>query len=377
MLGGRADRLLGLSATPFQLGPDELIQVLKLYSCLSLPPERIAFLERSVAVLDNDLQVAGEAGHRLHSAWADVASGDINDLVAAWNYHRLGHGLQDGLPPRLDHALKEITAVQTAHKRLTHSLRPFLIRHRRNVSNRTWWVGREASVTATHPSATGTTLRWRPGIDIQGDAELVHYLMMRAVQENKEGRGATSLGADLGGSYKFFREGELRRMLPGRNLAAQQYLSLVDRATAEEVGREHPKVALTADRAFREWVTGEKTLVFCFNVDTTEEVRKAIERRIEAHQVIVLCRAFSCPQDQFDSKLRNFQNRLYDYRQTLFLLFQDHPLADKDGHVPITLALNATDLDRLASLLAAAGPPRDRSRFDRRRDVSGCGTSTH
>src|SRR5690606_1055443 len=36
MLGGRIERMLGLSATPFQLGPDELISILELRQCLRL-----------------------------------------------------------------------------------------------------------------------------------------------------------------------------------------------------------------------------------------------------------------------------------------------------------------------------------------------------
>ena len=96
---------------------------------------------------------------------------------------------------------------------------------------------------------------------MSGDAELVHYLMMRAVQEDKEGRGSTSLGADLGGSYAFFRQGELGRMLPGRNEEAGRYLNLVKRAVTGD-RHEHPKVAVTAERAFRAWRMGDKTLVF-------------------------------------------------------------------------------------------------------------------
>ena len=84
---------------------------------------------------------------------------------------------------------------------------------------------------------------------------MVHYLMMRAVQEQKDGRGTTSLGADLGGSYEFFRDGELQRMRPGRNEEARRYLSLVERVISED-SHEHPKVAVTADRAFRAWRKG-------------------------------------------------------------------------------------------------------------------------
>ena len=71
-LGLRIDRLLGLSATPFQLGPHELIHVLDLRRCIGLSTERAAFLDDRVGVLRADLQQAGETGKTLQRAWTEV-----------------------------------------------------------------------------------------------------------------------------------------------------------------------------------------------------------------------------------------------------------------------------------------------------------------
>ncbi len=364
-LGLRIDRLLGLSATPFQLGPPELIAVLKLRRCIALSKGRTEFLDKQVASLDADLRAAGSAGDSLRAAWAEVAPSDLDDLESAWQ--RNGDPERAaGLPPRLQRAVDDALSVRDAHARLELSLRPFLLRHRRDVSHRAWWVGREAAPEADAPSARGSALKWRPGLDVNGDAELVHYLMMRAVQEQKDGRGSTSLGADLGGSYAFFREGDLRRMLPGRSPEAARYLQLVQQAVSGE-SHEHPKVAVTAERAFRAWLRGDKTLVFCFNIATVAAVRTAVKQRIDAHSTEVLTAAFKCRPEKLELRLKNFQKRLYDHRQTVFLLFQDHPLAGSRGRVPRTLALQKRDIHEIAARLALGGPPRVRSRFDRRR----------
>ncbi len=366
MLGLRIDRLLGLSATPFQLGPHELIQILGLRRCVGLLGDRATFLDDRVGVLGADLSQAAEAGELLRSAWAEVHERDLNDLEQAWAA-RGERERQDGLPPRLQRAFEGLIDVRDAHVRLAMSLKPFLIRHRRDVSHRVWRVGREADPNLVSPGARGSTLRWRPGLDVSGDAELVHYLMMRAVQEQKEGHGSTSLGADLGGSYAFFREGELRRMLPGRNEEASRYLKYVERVVADD-SHEHPKVAVTAERAFQAWLNGDKTLVFCFNIATVDAVQGAVKRRIDGYNAAVLTSAFECTRDKLDLRLKNFQKRLYNYRQSVFLLFQDHPLAGPKGRVPHRLALRARDLAEVAARLARGGPPRDRSRrFDRRR----------
>ena len=362
-LGRRTDRLLGLSATPFQLGPRELIQVLDLRSCIRLSAERASFLKDRVDAVRADLQQAEEAGKALRRAWADVGERDLEDIKEAWT----ASARSDGLPPRMRRSLRALGDVRDAHGRLGRSLRPFLLRHRRDVSHRSWWVGREADPRSPAAAARGNTLRWGPGLDVGGDAELVHYLMMRAVQEQKDGRGSTSLGADLGGSYAFFREGELGRMLRGCNPEAGRYLDLVERAVTETT-HEHPKVAVTAERAFRAWLRGDKTLIFCFNIATVRAVQDAVHSRIDAHCNEVLTAAFECTKDKLEARLKNFQKRLYHYRQSVFLLFQDHPLAGPRGRVRRSLALRKRDVAEIATRLASGGPPRDRSRrFDRRR----------
>ena len=366
-LGLRMDRLLGLSATPFQLGPHELIRVLELWRCIDLSMERANFLNDSVRVLDANLQAAGAAGESLRGAWAEVDERDLNDLKRAWPANG-EDALLDGLPPRLKRAFGALMKVRKAHARLGGSLKPFLLRHRRDVSHRAWWVGREADPRSIELGTRGSTLRWSPGLDVSGDAELIHYLMMRAVQEQKDGRGSTSLGADLGGSYAFFRKGELSRMLPGRNEEASRYLGLVKRAVKGKNSHEHPKVAVTAERAFQAWLKGDKTLIFCFNIATVKAVQAAVNSRIDAYNSDVLTAAFKCAEGELKPRIENFQKRLYNYRQSVFLLFQDHPFAGPKGRVPRKLALRRRDVAGVAARLALGGPPRDRSRrFDRRR----------
>lgn len=381
-LGHRVDRLLGLSATPFQLGPHELIRVLELRQCLSLSQARARLLDHEVARLRGDLELAQGAGDKLRSAWAEVAPGDCDDLVRAWETN----GGLEGLPPRLRRAIEAASEVREANQRLARGLRPFISRHRRDVSHRAWWVGREAAPggtvgesVAAGGAAPASALRWRPGLDVSGEAELVHYVTMRAVQSHRERPGSpapgdeasrvvSSLGADLGGSYGFFRESTLQALqkVPGQSEEAGRYLDWLERASSG-MSHEHPKVAVTAERAFRAWLDGEKTLIFCFNLRTVAEVQEAVNRRVERHITEVLERAFQCRASAVKQRLENLQRRLYDHHQSVFLLFQDHPLAGSDGRVPAALALGRDELGAVAERLALrGGPPQERSRFSRR-----------
>ena len=364
-VGLRMDRLLGLSATPFQLGPHELIQVLGLRRSIGLSDKRTEFLNECVSALDDDLRAAEAAGNSLRRKWTDIREDDLGFLEQAWR-EMSNEGPPDGVPPRMQQALRALMSVSEAHQSLSRSLKPFLIRHTRDESHRAWWVGCEANPKWTGAGVRGSAFHWKPGLDVTGDAEIVHYLMMRAVQEQKGGRGTTSLGADLGGSYEFFRDGELQRMSSGRNEEASRYLSLVERAIKED-SHEHPKVAVTAGRAFRAWCEGDKTLIFCFNIATVGAVQKAVNGRIKAYTSEVLTNAFRCSREELEIRLKNFQKRLYNYRQTVFLLFQDHPFSGPNGRVPQRLALSNRNVAEVAARAALSGPPLDRSRFDRRR----------
>ena len=369
-LGGRIERMLGVSATPFQLGPHELAQVLALRRCLLLDTERANVLEACATQLTSHMDEAQEAGKRLRQAWAEVNHKDLPELRAAWRSHHASKSSNYPLPPHLTIVLDTVKAVESAHGRLTSSLRPFLIRHRRNLSYRRWWVGRYADSSAAQVSMQGSSLQWQPGLDVVGDGELLHYLMMRVTQEQKHGRGAVDLGADLGGSYTFFRENRLRRLQDACLPSARPYLALVDQATRPGLGHEHPKVKVTATRAFDAWLRGDKTLVFCFNPKTVDTIHEAIGQRIADYEAQTLTKAFNCSKQELPKRLENFQKRLYTYRQSVFLLFQDHPLAGMHGHVPANLAMRSVDLENVAETLAASGAPMDRSRFDRRRVIA-------
>jgi hypothetical protein len=363
--GGRIERMLGLSATPFQLDPGELIRLLDLRRCLALDDERVDALGKSVQELQKHLDTAQQAGARLAEAWSEVEPGDIDEILDTWE--RRSSGIPDGRPARIGQALRAAVSVESAHKDLMSSLRPFLVRHRRDTRHRRWRVGCDADAPLHDAERWTRTLAWRPGLDVRGDGELVHYLMMRATQESKQGVGAVSLGADLGGSYGYFREHELKRLRQQNVPSAQPYLDLVDLATRPSSAESHPKVRITVERAFNAWLHGEKTLIFCFNPLTVDTLRDAIARRLRDHEEATLCRAFACSPAEYEKRLENFQKRLYDYHQSLFLLFQDHPLAGRKGRVPKALALTADDLAQVARKLASVEPPKDRSRFDRRR----------
>src|SRR5690606_29996320 len=84
MLGGRVCRLLGLSATPFQLRQDELLSILKLRDMLDLPVARRVTLDNAVEALSGAMKSSREAGDVFRRRWLALRPQDKGTISDSW-----------------------------------------------------------------------------------------------------------------------------------------------------------------------------------------------------------------------------------------------------------------------------------------------------
>src|SRR5262249_54516342 len=110
-MSGRVCRLLGLSATPFQLRHDELLNVLALRSVLSLPADRRAALDQTVATLETSMKAARDSGETFRGRWRALRQSDQDGVAELWKALRETdesdrHALAaQARPPRVAHAI--------------------------------------------------------------------------------------------------------------------------------------------------------------------------------------------------------------------------------------------------------------------------------
>ncbi len=376
LLDGQVSRLLGLSATPFQLRPDELLSVLKLRGVLTLSPEREGALESAASELSDALDKSKKAGDSFRTKWSALRPGDFGAISAQWTAHNQSapnsqlEVFRALRPPRVAHALEAAVELSVSNKSLRGHLRPFVIRHMHPRGYREHFVGRNADRASQH----GTEhFSWAPGMDVGGDEELSHYLMMRAIALSKDEKGLPGLGAELTGSYRHLVETSAvwRRLAEADNLLLREYRRVLDevigkRRDENDPDARHRKVQATVKRVLEGFKKGQKTLVFCVFTKTAETLRDQIQHAIDDFLAEQREKLFGD-----ETALENFRRRFFNRQEPLFSLIQDQPLLGEVPRgegvgIPRALALSEGALTLVATLLYEQGHPPDVEKPDRR-----------
>jgi hypothetical protein len=309
-----------LTATPFQLRPEEMLEILKVSDYMQPCPTQGESLTR-VERLNRFRERTGKpvlANAENHSllfsrAWTRIPSRvPVNLLTDAWHSSALATACDQiqslahrdgvitdhapelskiisnataGCDPDIRQFLKEALYLYAYNADLSRELGKLVIRHRRQTDHRFFLVGAEygqpLSQLASRPD--GHILHAAPGLDIRGEAELPQYLLMRCVSEMKAGKGRSSLGSDLTGCYSTLHasaEGRRVQQSLGESPTARRYLDLLFDLVNKRHDPKHPKIAAVVNEVVTHWRAGEKVLIFCFRINTAERLRDILSDRI-------------------------------------------------------------------------------------------------
>lgn len=370
LLTGRVYRLLGLSATPFQLRQDELMSLLKLRQILHLQPDRQATVDTAIDQLAEAMKSSREGGDLFRRRWRALRHRDATAVLESWQAIASmppadqKHFATQIRPPRIAHAIDAALELELSNQRLQCLLRPFVIRHQHPRGYREHFVGQHADVG----QGSGTLhFSWAPGIEVKGRDELAQYLMMRSVALSKDEKGLPGLGAEMTGSYRHLVETAAvwKKMAKASNPLLREYRALLENMIAlPDADDEHHKVQTTVRRALEFFKRGQKSLVFCVYTKTAETIRDQIQSAIEKYLGEVKRKVFGG-----GTSFENFRRRFFNRREPLYSLIQDHPLLSADGgvrRVPIELQLGEPELRRIAQTLTDHGEPSNHPKPDRR-----------
>jgi superfamily II DNA or RNA helicase len=316
LLGSKFRRMLFLTATPFQLGHHELIQVLRtigsvLWTGERAPAGNVQEFHDKIDKLNDALDKNRLAGRSLDILWGKVNAAMIGDQMVYQWWQQIEDNPQDAFQRRLVEAVQHCLETRGLAEDL---LRPWVIRHNRSTTfpPKDGDSNRPRRITqAGRAMIDGTVNEHEVGLPITDDALLPFLLSARAQGELASRAGARAFFAEgLSSSYEAFHhtrdergkardmddEGKVVQEMEEVQLTEahvpiswyeSQVAALIPSKAADRLDRlRHPKVAATVKHCIDLWLGGEKVLVFCVYRETSralyEHLKEEVERRLIA-----------------------------------------------------------------------------------------------
>jgi len=366
LLWGKFDRMLFLTATPFQLGHHELIRVLRSFAAAKwsgptapagIRPEFFAAMDE----LERRLNENRLAGRRLDRLWGRLArsavardgeQADLAEGATAWWRRLRGGRSDDPVDRELQVAIDECRRTKARAERDAEqpwcSLHPWLIRHNRPVNlpaepdgtavpRRRLRPGRAIAEDDGYVAEAQSVDRPVTGLAIGGEAALPFLLAARAQGELAQGsrKGRAFFAEGLCSSYEAFhhtresrgdardiddqgaeRPVQIQRAVRDQALVpVAWYEEQVERlipskeAPEEELYR-HPKIRAVVGQVVRLWLSGEKVLVFCFYRETAKALRQHIGREVEKAMLALTAQKLGLDRERYADRLRSWFERV-------------------------------------------------------------------
>ena len=301
----RFERMLFLTATPFQLGHGELIEVLSRFQAVdwSTLPTSTDDYASELKDLESKLGAAQAASAHLDKQWGRLGSADQPERDNWW----LPMAASDDAT-RLKQAQRAYVDAEHAMRDAEKALKPWVIRHRKPD---TYQSGKPRRLV--RPGAEIIDDDRHGGIDI-AEGELLPFLLAgraqaafsSALARGRLPRGARSLFADgLCSSFEAYRDtrgghalDDEAEPVDGDRVDAEVtwYLDSISKALPHGTSNaNHPKVSATVNRAVALWEQGNKVVIFCHFRKTGRALRRELSAAVDARLRATAASAFSVP----------------------------------------------------------------------------------
>lgn len=316
------DRMLFLTATPFQLGHQELVRVLERFGDVNwdktcLQPQE-SFKE-NLKALNHCLTESQRTAILLQRCWSRLRPEELSCNVNTdqW-WISLKSKPTHELTTRQRTLLETYENARKWRANAESQLRPWIIRHNKGE----YWPG---STITRRKRLEGATIfsdeNEFGGIEVPPSQLLPFFLAARsAVAPGKD-----LLGEAICSSYEAFRNTRQHRKADRDEYDEQHidlthsswYLSEFDMALEKSSGHVHPKISATVNKAVELWENGEKVLIFAFYRQTCKALRIHISAEIERRIMSLSRRRFAgagkpLSDEDIDRVLKSIQRRFMD-----------------------------------------------------------------
>jgi ERCC4-related helicase len=280
------DRMLFLTATPFQLGHLELVRVLERFGDVRWDEGalgRIDNFHQQLSELSQCLNESQRTAIALQRSWSRLRPEDCDGDVEEW-WGRLVTAPQEALTNRQRAVVDAYQAARRGRDAAQHALRAWIVRHNKGAH----WDGTAISRRQRRDGAAIVTPGASGGLLIPPQQLLPFFLAARSAASSAQ----DLLSEALCSSYEAFRltrqnrdpEKDEQDELPQTAVDLSHsawYLSEFDRALEQCSGSMHPKISSTVQLVVDLWESGEKVLVFAFFRHTCRALRVHISQEVE------------------------------------------------------------------------------------------------
>jgi len=353
-LKGIFERMLFLTATPFQLGHHELCSVLERFTAISWDPPTVPAggcetYQDKIKQLLKQLDAAQEAAVRFENTWGRLRKEDLGikekrtEDVDTWWHEINKKGLSEkAASPAIEGAIRRYDQTKSAMKKAEDLLSSWVIRHnkldsfvfgRSKVPRRRRMIGNQIQESQlAQPS----------GIEVDSESLLPFLLAARVTTFNPDSRPVFAEG--LASSYEAFlhtrRRGKRTETVvtildedddmitpPKQDSVGEWYLNQLEKLLpidSQEESLKHPKISVTVQRAVDLWRQGEKVLIFCHYIMTGRTLRQHISQVITQEIQQSGSEKLSVKQEDTLKNLDQIGQRFFDEKTILRRAIDEH-----------------------------------------------------
>lgn len=316
------DRMLFLTATPFQLGHHELVRVLERFGDVRWDASELGDREsfrRQLETLEDCLNKSQRSAIALQQSWSRLRPEDCDGDTQVW-WNRLLRSKRESLTHHQRAVVDAYEAAKSCREIAEKSLRPWIVRHNKG----THWAGTDITRRQRMNGAAVAGQDASSGLPIPPQQLLPFFLAARSAVRP----GQDLLGEALCSSYEAFRFTRQNRdaakdeqeQLPETAVDlshAGWYLGEFDSALERCSGSTHPKVHATVRKVVDLWEAGEKVLVFAFYRHTCRALRIHISREVERRMILAGQRQLreagrDCGPKEVEQLMERTQKRYFD-----------------------------------------------------------------
>jgi superfamily II DNA or RNA helicase len=317
------ERMLFLTATPFQLGHDELVRVLRRFGDVRWKEKVLGAredFEKRLARLSTALTDAQLISLRLYRVWERMKKEDVGEATDVDKWWEIVTSLEPSSLTRSQRRL--LVAFTEARKKreiAEKELGPWVIRHNKGIL----WPDTPILRRKRFDGANIEDERAQGGISIPHERLFPFFLAARSASDP----GKEILGEALCSSYEAFRFTRKEKVAVKDNHEESEkpvdltgsgwYLAQFDKAIEGLSGQQHPKITSTVRKVVDLWQQGEKVLVFAFYRQTCRALRIHISRELENYLLNLARQKFTAEGRPIDeegvqSTIDSIQNRFFD-----------------------------------------------------------------